>query len=99
MTPEEREQFYDTEIAPVLLEIARKCQDNGISLVAMAEWHPGETGRTATLTQGAGFGIRLAHTAMQARGNVDSLIFAMQRYGKEHGHTSICLSMLERQPS
>ena len=57
MTPEEREQFYDREIAPTLLELARKCQDNGLSMVAMVEWEPGETGRTACLAAGAGVGI------------------------------------------
>jgi hypothetical protein len=95
MTPEEREQFYDPEIAPTLLELARKCQDNGLSTVAMVEWEPGETGRTACPAAGAGVGIRMAELAMQARGNVDSLILALMKYGKEHGHSSVGLRLLE----
>lgn len=97
MTPAEREQLYDSEIAPVLLDLARKCQTNGLSFVAMVEWDPGETGRTAALVEGSGFGIRMAETAMRALGNVDSLIFALMQYGKEHGHNSICLHLLGRQ--
>lgn len=97
MTPEQREAFYDAEVAPVLLNLAKRCQDNGLSIAAMVEWDPGETGRTAAITAEAGFGIRLAEAAMQAHGNVDSLIFAVQKYAAEHGHNSICLHMLERQ--
>jgi hypothetical protein len=63
-TAEEREAFYDREIAPVLMELAGKCQENGLSIAAMVEWDPGETGRTAALTANAGFGIRMAETAM-----------------------------------
>jgi hypothetical protein len=96
MSPQEREQFYDREIAPVLLELSRKCQENGISIAAQVEWEAGETGTTAALVQEAGVGIRIAHLAMQAHGNVDSLIMALMRYGREHGHNSACLAMLER---
>lgn len=96
MTPKEREDFYDREVAPVLMEIAKKCQDNGLSIAAMVEWEPGETGRTAALSADAGFGIRMTEAAMQARGNVDSLIFAIQKYAKTHGRNSICLHLLER---
>jgi hypothetical protein len=93
-TAEEREAFYDREIAPILLELAKKCEDNGLSLVAMAEWEPGETGRTAALAAGSGVDIRMVEMAMRSHGNADSLIFALIKYGKEHGHSSICLQML-----
>jgi hypothetical protein len=98
MTPEDREDFYDREVAPVLMDLAKKCQDNGLSIAAMVEWEPGETGRTAALSADASFGIRMVEAAMQARGNVDSLIFAIQKYAAEHGHSSICLKMLEDRP-
>lgn len=94
MTPEERETFYDREIAPVLLQLARKCQDNGLSIVAMVEWEPGETGRTAALAADSGFGIRMAETAMRSVGNVDNLIMALMKYGEEHGRSSVFLNLL-----
>ena len=96
MTPEEREQFYDRDVAPVLLDLAKKCEANGLSIAAMVEWAPNETGRTAALAAGSGVGIRMAEVAMRSRGNVDDLIFALMKYGKEHGHTSVCLMILER---
>jgi hypothetical protein len=94
MTPEEREAFYDREIAPVLLELGRKCQDNGLSLVAVVEWAPGDTGRTANICEGAGIGLRMTHMAAQAAGNADALIMALMKHGREHGHNSMCLHQL-----
>ena len=94
MTPAEREQFYDREIAPVLMDLADKCESNGLSLAAMVEWEPGETGRTATLSAHAGFGIRMAEAAMRSHGNVDALIMALMKYATESGHSSACLHLL-----
>jgi hypothetical protein len=96
MTPEAREQFYDHEIAPALLDLARKCQENGLSIAVMVEWEPGETGRTVALSANSGFGIRMVEVAMRANGNVDNLILALMKYGKEHGHSSVRLTMLDR---
>ncbi len=90
----EREDFYDREVAPVLMELAKKCEDAKISFIAMTEWEPGETGRTATIQGDAGFGLKMAHTAMQAHGNVDSLMIAIKRYATEHGHSSAVLHLL-----
>jgi hypothetical protein len=94
MTSDEREAFYDSQIAPVLMDLAKKCEENGLSIAAMVEWQPGETGRTAALAAEAGFGIRMAEAAMQAHGNVDSLIGAIMSYAKERGHSSVCLKLL-----
>lgn len=94
MTPDEREAFYDSQIAPVLMDLASKCQDNGLSIAAMVEWDPGETGRTAAITAGAGYGIRMAEAAMRSHGNADTLIMALMKHATEHGHGSACLKLL-----
>lgn len=96
MTQEEREEFYDREIAPTLLELARKCQDNGLSFVAEVEWWPGEGGTTAAIAADASVTPRMVHMAARARGNVDALVIGLQRYGREHGHNSVVLGILER---
>jgi hypothetical protein len=96
MTQEEREVFYDREIAPALLDLARKCESNGLSLVAMTEWWPGETGLTATVREGAGIKLRMTQWAAAVNGNVDALIMQLQKHGREHGHNSLFLSVLER---
>jgi hypothetical protein len=90
----EREDLYDREIAPALMALAKTCQDNGLSIAAIVEWEPGETGRTAALAANSGFGIRMAETAMRCSNNVDELIFALMKHAREHGHSSACLHQL-----
>jgi hypothetical protein len=94
MTQEEREAFYDAEIAPVLSTLADKCKANGLSFLAVVEWAPGEHGRTLSLTPPHGHGIRWADLAARVSGNVDSLIMALMKEGREYGHSSICLHQL-----
>ena len=93
-TPSAAEQYYDAHIAPKLLEISKDCRTHGISLIAQCEWEPGETGRTANIQAEAGVGILIAHAAMQAHGNVDSLLMAVIKYAQDHGHNSVYLGML-----
>lgn len=88
----DKEDFYDQHIAPELLRLVKLAEENGISLIAMAEWEPGETGRTAALQSSAGFAIRMAEAAMRSLGNVDSFMLAMTRYAREHGHNSIYMA-------
>lgn len=90
----EREAFYDAEIAPALLALARRCEAEGLSIVAVVEWEPGETARTVALQQRSSLGIRIVELAAQARNNVDALIMALMKHGREHGHSSICLAGL-----
>jgi hypothetical protein len=94
MDTKEREAFYDAEIAPALLALGKKCQDSGLSFLAVVEWEPGETGRTSCFAEGAGIGMRMTETAAKAAGNIDSFMFAMMRHAREHGHSSMCLAQL-----
>ena len=96
MNAQEREAFYDADVAPVLLELARKCETNGLSFAAMVEWAPEDTGETISLREGAGIKTIMAAFSIRSHGNADSLIGALMRHGKEHGHNSAYLHMLER---
>jgi hypothetical protein len=96
MDEKEREAFYDREIAPTLMELASKCDANGMSFLAKVEWAPDEGGSTMSVRDDASVSLRMVWWAMQACGNADTLIWAMQRWGREHSHNSICLTMLER---
>lgn len=86
------EAYYDEHIAPKLLALAKECEEQGMSLLAVCEWEPGESGRTVSLRVGSGVGIRIANLAAQANGNVDSLWMAICRYAREHGHSSFMLA-------
>lgn len=94
MTQEEREAFYDAEIAPILRDLSGKCRENGLSFLAVVEWAPGEQGRTLSLAPPSGHGIRWADAAARANGNADGLIMGLMQEGREHGHNSICLHQL-----
>ena len=93
-TANERETFYDTDVAPAILAIARQCEERGLSFLTIIVWDPGEFGRTVSLCEGSGISIRLAYMVARAKGNVDAIIIALMKYGSEHGHNSICLSQL-----
>lgn len=94
MNQQERESLYDTEIAPALLEIGRRCQESGLSFLAVVEWEPGQQGRTMSILPSCGLGIRWADIAARSNGNADSLIMAMMKHGTEYGHSSACLKLL-----
>lgn len=94
MTPQERERFYDEEIAPALAELCRHCAACGISILALAEWAPNAMGRTTLLLEGHGEGIALAHTAATANGSADALIRSLIETAQKDGHASIYLYQL-----
>ncbi len=97
MTPAEREAIYDAEIAPELARLAKRCEDVGMSFVAEVEWNPAEQagGTTAALTVGSSFATRLVELACRCRGNVDTLITAILRHARKHGHNSLYIAMIE----
>lgn len=91
---EELEHFYDEHIAPDLMRLARAFHEKGGSLLATAEWAPGEGGTTAAIQANAGLPIHLAHWGATSRANVDSLFMAIIDHAKKHGHSSIFLKQL-----
>ena len=79
MTPEEKEKFYDEEIAPKLLELGQKCQDNDISFFALVEYSPKESGYAKTQTiakEHSLVPIMLASIAKNAN-NIDAFAFSI----------------------
>lgn len=100
MTPEEREAFYDTEIAPALVSLAKQCQERGMSFLALVDYTgTGEIGRTASLQAHAPgvirYGNALSKCAME-RGqvNIDSFMLALMKEARETGHSSMILQQL-----
>ncbi len=89
-----KEAFYDDKIAPVLLELVKQCEAEGLSLVAMCEFAPNETGTTCSVRKGAGIEIVMANMAMRSLGNVDLLLMSLCHYGDKHGHNSVMLGRL-----
>lgn len=94
MDEKEREAFYDAEIAPALLDIGKRCNEAGLSFLAVAEWAPGESGRTRQFTEPFGLPIEIADAAMRAGNNIDAFLMYIMKLGKERGHSSAILHQL-----
>ncbi len=80
MTATEKE--YDEIIAPMLLEVAAKCQALGMNLIARVEWEPDEAGITQIgIGPDSGIAQKLTQLAAHSRGNIDFLcIQAIKRF-------------------
>lgn len=94
------EEFYDSTIAPDLLRLCKLCQERGMAFVACVEYDAPNHGIGKTEFQPPdekdklSASQRLVHWAARSKGNVDVLIRAIDRHGKEHGHSSIYLQQL-----
>jgi len=62
------EQWYDSEIEPVLLELAERCKERGVSLVSVAEYDPGKRGAVYQLTENAGLPMVMLKLCAMAAG-------------------------------
>lgn len=94
MSTPTKEEVYDTEIAPRLLEIGEMCQERGLGFSAAVEYEPFGLGRTLALPPDSSVAIRMVDAAAQAHGNIDSFLRAMIRYAQQHGHESSYLTIL-----
>lgn len=83
MTDEEKEQFYDDHVAPVLLDLAQKCNEHDMAFVAAVEYNPGEVGKTAQMTPDAGVAISMAYMGVKSAPNIDSFMINMSRWCRE----------------
>lgn len=71
------EQEYDDIIAPMLADVARRCKELGMDLIARVEWEPGNAGITQIgISEKSGIGQRLTQLAAHSRGNIDSMLIA-----------------------
>lgn len=70
------EQEYDDIIAPMLLEVAKKCDELGMSLVARVEWGPGEAGITQ-IGKMESVAQVFTQLAAHSRGNVDAALLGL----------------------
>jgi hypothetical protein len=96
MTEEEREKFYDDEIAPALLDIMRKCHAVGMPFQAHVEFNPGLIGSSADMPARDERSLPMdwAYVAARCGGNADMLIGHLDREARKRGHGSMYLMQL-----
>lgn len=76
------EKIYDEEIAPMLMQVGKRCEDLGLSMVAVVEYEYDKRGTTRTIAEDAGLAMRIVSMAASAGQNVDSLMIGILRYCK-----------------
>jgi hypothetical protein len=87
-------------IAPVLLEIVKRCEDRGMPFLAMVGYDDeGSVARTCVFLANAPATIRYADAIGQAwlKGgvvNIDAFLLAVTRDACEKGHSSMMLEKL-----
>lgn len=96
----DNEKWFDSEIAPKLLELCNQCADRGMSFLCTVEYGPSEHSTTRRLMEPSLLMTMLAmHT--QAGVNIDSYMIGLIRYLKEKGisyDSSMVLTMLAGRP-
>lgn len=90
----DKERFYDEEIAPVLLDLCRRCNERGLSFLAAVEYEPGSVGRTTQFVEPYGLAIDNARAAIMAKDNADALIGFIVAKAEKRGHSSAYLMRL-----
>jgi len=91
VTPEE---IYDNIISPSILRSGKCCEKHGLSMVAVVEYGKDDRGVTTTIAPEASYAMYLTDLAVRSRGNVDTLIMALCKHARKHGHSSIMLKQL-----
>lgn len=80
----DNEKAYDEEIAPALLALGKRCEELGMPFLAVAEYAPGEIGRTEASPAGVGLSFRIIQYAARSTPNFDSLAINLIRYCHEN---------------
>lgn len=84
--PNDHEEWFDENIAPVLLELANKCKERGIPFVAGVQFGPSEHNFSLTQFLPADASLRmvmLRHCAKMGT-NIDGYVMGLKRYADEN---------------
>jgi len=71
MEQKNKEQIYDEEIAPILLNAAKLCKKHGFNMVCMTDWGGDDYGETTAISHDAPYTFRVAQYWARSRGNFD----------------------------
>lgn len=92
----EKENFYDEQIAPELARLANLCVEHGMSFVAAVEYAPGDIGETRRFAGGYTWPMELVALAIVAMGNIDRLFINVARIANQRADLDETSSMVLR---
>lgn len=99
---QDNEKAWDEEIGPALLAIGKRCEELGMPFLAVAEWSPGQIGRTEAAPAETGLAFRVIQMAARSTPNFDSLAINLIRYCNANNidtSASMFLSRFSKDPS
>lgn len=81
----EGEVWYDSEIAPVLADLAKRCSEKGMAFVSVVEYRPGSHAGTYLLGENAGLSLQMIGLCARTAPNIDSYVMQLARYCRSKG--------------
>ena len=84
MNQEDRnnEAWYDSEIAPALAALAKRCHERGMSFIAVVEYQQDEYATMCHVGDNACLPVQMVKMCLQTAPNVDSYLINLARYCK-----------------
>lgn len=86
-----KEQIYDEQVAPLLMQAAKICKEAEIPIVAQVEYAEGDFGLTSCLGENPSVSMLILHWAALSKGNLDLLVIKASRWNNGRPHNSIVL--------
>ena len=79
------EAIYDEQIAPLLLQVGKLCEQHGFAFVAVVEYEKEMRGETRLLPSGAGLAMMFLSMLSASGNNIDSYLIKVIRFCKDQG--------------
>ena len=79
------EAIYDEQIAPLLMQAGKLCEQHGLAMVAVVEYAKEMRGETSVLPDEAGLAMMFLSFLAASGNNVDSYLIKVIRFCKEQG--------------
>jgi hypothetical protein len=79
------EAIYDEQIAPLLMQAGKLCEQNGLAMVAVVELDKEARGETRLLPDGSGLAMHMLSMLASSGNNIDSFLINLIRFCNEEG--------------
>jgi hypothetical protein len=79
------EEWYDSEIAPKLLELADECSKRDLSFIAAVEYEPDSVAFTRRFAEDVGLKMTMIGHCAKTAPNIDGYVIGLAKYCREKG--------------
>ena len=79
------EAIYDEQIAPLLMQAGKLCEQHGLAMVAVVEYDKEKRGETRCLPEGSGLAMRMLSMLAASGNNIDRFLTGVIRFCNREG--------------